>query len=237
MSLLEVRTKFRQLSGRYDLVNSDYSDNGADFFIKAGQRFIERLFGFPLAAARLFRNPAEGEFYLNFTGCRAVQEVWAYDSDGKWQLEKKSIQDMRALLTKPSEADSGAPLYYAPNVLRLAEHIRDAVAGDESDIGDTQLASVYKYQGIIFYPPAESGITLEVLGLFSSLELCNDGDCNFWTEMHPDVLISATFYSIESMNRNTQGANDWLATLTRQLEGIDKDMVEEDIAERDQMEG
>ena len=40
MNLLQIRTKFVQLSGRYDLVvdaaGGDYSDNGADFFINAG---------------------------------------------------------------------------------------------------------------------------------------------------------------------------------------------------------
>ena len=41
MNLLEIRTKFRSISGRYDLVNSDYSDNGANFFIEEGRKWLD----------------------------------------------------------------------------------------------------------------------------------------------------------------------------------------------------
>ena len=43
MNLLQIRTKFRDISGRFDLVNSDYSDNGADFYINEGRKFLDRL--------------------------------------------------------------------------------------------------------------------------------------------------------------------------------------------------
>ena len=43
MNLLQIRQKFRTLSGRHDLVESDGSDNGADFYINAGQRHLDRL--------------------------------------------------------------------------------------------------------------------------------------------------------------------------------------------------
>ena len=43
MNLLEVRTKFIQLSGHYELASTDglYTDNGADFYINAGQDFLD----------------------------------------------------------------------------------------------------------------------------------------------------------------------------------------------------
>jgi len=43
MNLLQIRQKLRIESGRFDLVNSDGSDSGADFFINEGSRYLDRL--------------------------------------------------------------------------------------------------------------------------------------------------------------------------------------------------
>lgn len=45
MNLGTIRAKFITLSGREDLVNNDDSDNGANYFINAAQKFLEREFG------------------------------------------------------------------------------------------------------------------------------------------------------------------------------------------------
>jgi len=41
MNLLEIRKQFRTTSGRYDLVNDDYSDNGANHFINEGVKWLD----------------------------------------------------------------------------------------------------------------------------------------------------------------------------------------------------
>jgi hypothetical protein len=41
MNLLQIRTKFRSVSGRYDLVNDNFSDNGANFFIEEGRKWLD----------------------------------------------------------------------------------------------------------------------------------------------------------------------------------------------------
>jgi len=45
MNFGEIRTKFIDLSGRFDLAGSmesaPYSDGGADFFIASGQRYLD----------------------------------------------------------------------------------------------------------------------------------------------------------------------------------------------------
>ena len=43
MNLKQIRSKFVQLSGRLDLTTSYGKDNGADFFINAGIRLLNRL--------------------------------------------------------------------------------------------------------------------------------------------------------------------------------------------------
>ena len=53
MNLGTIRAKFIELSGRDDLVNADDTDNGANYFITAGQRFLEKKFGHAEASVEL----------------------------------------------------------------------------------------------------------------------------------------------------------------------------------------
>ena len=45
MNLLAIRTEFVKRTGRFDLVDdvTDYADNGANFFIQAGQRLLDSI--------------------------------------------------------------------------------------------------------------------------------------------------------------------------------------------------
>ena len=45
MNLGTIRAKFITLSGRDDLVNNDDSDNGANYFINAAQKYLDKRFG------------------------------------------------------------------------------------------------------------------------------------------------------------------------------------------------
>ena len=66
MNLLQMRTKSRELSGRFDLVNSDFSDNGMDFFINEGRKFLDRLDETQKSWASCFRILTVGQFSVSF---------------------------------------------------------------------------------------------------------------------------------------------------------------------------
>ena len=59
MNLIEIRTMFRDISGRYDLVNTDLSDNGADIYIQQGQKSLERRTNYTPSTATVFKDIAE----------------------------------------------------------------------------------------------------------------------------------------------------------------------------------
>jgi len=94
MNLLQVRTKFRGISGRHDLVNADFSDNGADFYINEGRKFIDRLDETQKSWASCFRFLEVGQFSVSFPHCRAIKEVWVASVTARWQLKKISLQDL-----------------------------------------------------------------------------------------------------------------------------------------------
>jgi hypothetical protein len=241
MNLLQIRTKFRQLSGRFDLVTPAYADSGADFLIKAGQDFLDRVGPFSKAVGRYFYTIPLGFNKVIFGRCRAINEVWAATTDARWQLEKISIQDFRdAYPEVPSALSPGAPLVYTPAYLRMVpdpSQVPVAIPGGYIGYADVMFAGDHLYNGVLIGPPVDQQMMIEVWGLFYSTELLADTDESFWTVAHPDTLLYAAFYKMEVFNRNTQGAKDWLNAINADSMGIDKDIVEEEISGISAMEG
>jgi hypothetical protein len=220
MDYKDLRKKFVEMSGRYDLINANYTDNGADFFINAGQKLVTTV------------------------GLRAIKEVWVSNSAGMYELAPNKIADLRYSYGKKlSEVTQGAPAIYAPAVLRpYPDTTVAATVAGFYDIEDLILYTAgtgtghWTYNGIVVMPPPDSTYTISVWGLFYSPTLLATlagatwtQTKSFWTEEHPETLLLAALYKLEVFYRNTEGAKDWKAAMTDDLMGMDHDFVEEDI--------
>lgn len=245
MTLEEIRIKFRDLTGRFDLVDpDDDSDNGANFLIQSAVRMLDRLVECDKAKGRYPVSITAGDFSVSFAySCRAITEVWCLDSssDGRWQLEKRTLAEMMSYYSDiTSEIDTGQPVYYAPALLRpipdtMTGTLTDTYYGDFLDL---VVSSHWAYNGIIFGPPSDNSYVLDIHGLFGSNQLSDDDDQNYWSIMFPDLLILATQYQVETQKyRNSQGAQDYLKAILEQIRWITADSIEQEIAEYDQMEG
>jgi len=240
MNLLQLRTKFRELSGRFDLVSDTFTDTGADFFINEGRKFLDRLDETQKSWGTCFRFMETGFWSVQFPYCRAIKEVWAASTSGRWQLEKKRAQDLiEGYLTGlPSSREVGCPLYYSPCISRYVPE--NATALDlESFIGyvDIPSGNAHEYNAILVNVPTDEKLTIIINGLFYSAELVNDTDENYWSAVHPMLLYMAAMRQVEIVNRNTQGVNDWTAAITTDMRQLGMDLVEELIAETSEMEG
>jgi len=87
------------------------------------------------------------------------------------------------------------------------------------------------YNAIIIAPRTSAELYVEIGGLFYQEQLIEDEDENYWSQLHPLLLIMSASRHMEVMNRNTQGVNDWEKAISTYILGIGKDMVEEEIAE------
>jgi hypothetical protein len=175
-----------------------------------------------------------------FPYCRAIKEVWAATSTERWQLEKVSLQDLIAgyLTGLPSSRTSGTPEYFSPCITRyVPENV--SASSFEAFMGfvDIPSGNAHEYNGIILNVPTSAKLSVEIKGLFYSAALVNDTDKNYWSEVHPLQLIMATMRQIEVINRNTQGVQDWDNAISTDNKTLGMDLVEELIAEVDQMEG
>lgn len=241
MNLLQIRQQFRTLSGRHDLVTSAGADAGADFFINAGQRHLDRLDETQKSPGVAYRFCNIGHCSVFFPYCRAVKEVWATSLTARWQLEKRDLADLIAgyFTTYLSGIDTGTPLYYAPAVTRSVPATSKITAAEfEAFAGYvmTMSGDHHEYNSVLIAPPVNEKIGVEIKGLFYTEALEDDTDKSYWSEVHPELLIMATQRQIEVFNRNSQGVRDWDAAIAEATSGIGKDLVEEEIAEVTQIQ-
>jgi hypothetical protein len=242
MSLVEVREQFVKISGRYDLVvdTTDWEDSGADFYINAGQKWLDRYETFKKSYSRVFEEITEGDWYVLFQLCRAIKEVWISNSDGeKWKLEKIDFDVLRAAYAEdPADIDSGSPLYFSPINIRQTPETGGEVTIDY--FGATQYTEEvdhFEYNGLVFLPPADETHTIEIHGLFYQPKLSADDDENYWTEVNPLVLVMASCRALEVVNRNTEGVKDWESSIKSELLGLGLDLAEEESADIEQPMG
>lgn len=248
MNLSEVRTKFRELSGRYDLTNAQ-----ADFFINEAVKRLDKAIETTKSWASYKEVITTGTWYVQFPNCRSVKEVWLTTIDGRWQLTKKRLQDLSATYyaSVPAEWVNGTPLYYAPGITRNVPEetgVTATTAPPPATPAPTTAPPFDSYVGVIsptgpeynavlLSCPVELQTLVEVIGFFYSSELVGDGDENYWSKVNPLLLVNMTIRltCIPSGNRALMTSLD--VGIGEELTNLDKDLVEQLIAESDEMEG
>jgi hypothetical protein len=122
----------------------------------------------------------------------------------------------------------GTPTYYTSLITN--PHPDLSVANLPS-LGSTDLifgVDRFKYDGILIMPPADGTYTISVYGAFYSV-LENNIDVSYYSEVYPELLIMASNLCLEAFYRNTQGVMDWYNSMKIWLDGIDKDIVNEEM--------
>ena len=247
MTKAQILSSVKELSGRYDLDDTMVTGTTkGEFFLDAALKFLDTTQQNPESKRWLMKDIAVDDYKLQFQYCRFIHEVWVKGSDDRSRLTKKTLQWLKEnYASAPSELTSGTPLYYAPDVIHLAPQQRtltDVGGGnpytDEFtyDYHSIMFGSSYGYNGILFMPPADEAMTVEVLADWFSV-LDEDSDQCYWSVVYPNILIQAVLLAIEVFYRNSTGMRDILASLQPYLDGIDKDLASYDAADINQMEG
>jgi hypothetical protein len=235
MNLLDIRKHFRTLSGRYDLVDDDVSGT-TNFLINEACKYLDRITEMQKTWGVHFVEAPANSFRVAIPYCRAIKEVWLATSTERWQLEKKNIQDLivEYLSSAPT---SGTPLYYSPTLTRrIPEGVDISAFSAYMNYMDTSMSVTHNYNAIVILPPTDVKLLVEVRGFFYSKELVADADQNYWTVVHPLTLLKAAMRELDIFNQNQGKTKLWNEALATEIDNINKDLVEEIIAEVDQME-
>jgi len=225
MPLLDIRKRFCQLSGRMDLgAPPDHTvDNGADWFIANGVRFLDRQQETMEEAKEWQESFAVGDYEIKLLGHRSLKEVWFTDSDGeKVELRKKDFEYLMDNYPKLGSTTNGTPAFWAYAPVRRANP-QQAVGPQATETP------------LYIMPPTDTAITVHCYGVFASWPLLKNTDVNFWSEVHPDVLVLAALMSLEGFYRNTQGVADYANQIQLLLFGIDKDVADAALPENENL--
>lgn len=222
MNLLEIRKWFIDDSGRFDLVadpSTAAADVGADKYINAGIRLIDRLLNHPKQAVIAERNLAANADTITIPRAQAVKHVYIEYEDRIRYLERLELPEFNHFFPEGT-VEAGIPTAYAIGVNR------QLVSTETTEFSQTEI--------VVGVQP-DIDIDVFVAGHFPSSALTDNDDFNFWTIEHPETVVQAALYSLERFYRNTQGMHDHMDAIMRDVQGIDYDVVEQEIAERDQM--
>lgn len=223
MDLLQVRKQFITTSGRHDLVvdTTDYADDGANFFIQAGNDFLDDRQVHPDRTASVKFTLSAGQYSVEvLPRARAVYDVWVDDGgenedEGLSKLTSMTWGDFHEEYPLVGSDDGqDRPEKYTLDLQRQA---------------DTDIAGNKAIRRILFVPRADYAYTLVVQGSFYT-ELADDEDVSYWSLNHPDMLVMAALYKLEVFYRNTQGAQDWLRQIQLQLSDIDRGVAAEEVS-------
>jgi len=241
MTRLEIVTNLVRLSGHNELVadaaSNDYTDNGANYFVNAGQRWLDRQFEYKKAKTWLYKSLATGEYLVTFSKARYVSQVWAALSDGtRRQLEHRTETQYRSTYSDSLDVDSGAPLVWAPATVSLApEHGEDDAADFATagllDYANIQFGDSYLVDAITVGPPVEATTTIQVLARWYSMDLADNADVSFWSVNEPNMLIRAARMVMEQeLHRNKDGADAFKEDLLLDLVKLYHALVAEEVA-------
>jgi len=243
MNLREIRQKFVQLTGRRDLVNEAtengntyYEDNGSDFFIRAGLRYLDRITDLNGQREDIKMYLPSGEFVVPIgrvthvkeggdvagKGFRVVESVRVVrDNDEAQFLRRITFQDFKRKRQR-SENQQGS----VPSVYTLAEPIQAV-----KDVGKKG------HRELMVWPPApsDSTVPLGIRGLLTSATLKDDDDRNWWTINMPETLIQAGWYTLERFYRNRTGMKDHRRAILDDIQNFKADEYQEEAVSSDQM--
>jgi hypothetical protein len=246
-TLIEIRTAFVNKSGRTDLVidTTNYQDNGANFYIQAGQRLLDTMIPSPKSVGRYIKDINAGDYKLMMSYVRSVESVWIKSSSSlREELEMKPLSWlMEEYGDSITDNSQGTPKYWSPLISVLSPEQKDLTEVtyttqftrdyEEIVFGSTR----YQKEGITFRPVSNEAYTLTVFAHFFSL-LSVDADVSWHSENYPELLIMAANLCLETFYRNSAGVQDWLQAMQLFLKGIDHDIVRtEMVAAGNQLRG
>lgn len=236
MNFFQIKRMFRDLSGRYDLVDDDSQDTVNDLINEASRK-LDRQGENQKTWGSHFEEAVIDAFKVDIPNCRAIKEVWLTNAElDRWRIEKMDLQEIVATYLS-STPTSGEPLYYSPVITREIPEGTDLSAfAAYMTYLDTSVAIGYDVNAVVILPPTDEALLVEVRGLYYSARMVADADTNYWSTVHPLTLLKASLLELEIFNQNEGKTKQWRSALAEDLIGISKDLVEEVVSEIDQIE-
>ena len=242
--LVSIREMFVKSTLRYDLVvdgeGGDWSDNGADWFINAGQRYLDMTVGRPRPYRRHQVPLAVDQCTVELQKLISIKSVQIIESgEGRTDITRNVLPPDEFRVKYPDEIadwDTGKPVAWTSNVIGLSPDLKDEESGDFAgdgvlDYDDVKFGNDYAYDGILLYPKCDQAYTLIIIAKFFNPTLVDDSDVSYWTVNFPELLVSAAGYAHERTMKNAAGMRTKLEEMEPIIQEIDNALVEREFTE------
>lgn len=240
-TLIQMRQRFVELSGHYELVldaeQEDWGDNGADDYIRAAQRRLDDEFSYHKSDAWLYHKLTAGQAIVTFNWARYIKEVWIADATTgrRQQLTRRSVQDLRADYNETTLAaiTKATPQWWCPITTLLAPSQISGTSSTFSSAGYVDYDQIvfteaYFSKSLIVLPPPTGTTTVQVLASWYSPTLTADEDVCFWSMM-PELLIRGARAEMElDLFRNQTGYRGFMEGLLPRLSRLEDNLIEEE---------
>ena len=238
MNLLQIRKLFRDISGRYDLVNEDFTDNGCDVYINEGSRWLDRQIKVTKETGSYLYLASANEWSVQYPLCRGLKEVWLYSVDGSIQLTKISLRELLLNFYRdiPANWEASVPYCYAPISARyLPADLTAETLATIASLTGIITSSGEEYDAIILSCPLDRQAAVEIKGNFYSAALVEQDDTNFWSSVHPMLLTQSAIRQTYVASGNKHMLDMSEAAMSKDIAAIGMDLVEQEIAGVDRM--
>jgi len=221
MTLSEIRQKFIEQSGRYDLgiqqADGTFIDNGADYYINSGLRYLDGAIDLPKMNRVKEETLSAGESTITITDLLKVAKIYYQTEEEGWY----------PLVYVPKE--EFFKLY--PDALN-AEDTEDSTNYLESYtiLNALTTTSVFSGLTILFNcrPENDTSLRLE----YSTIsKLKSDKDYTYLSVNYPELVVYAACYQLEAGYRNSEGMRDWLNAMQPILNSIDNHTINQDLVD------
>lgn len=238
-TLAQARQEFVKKTGRYDLVvdTTDWVDNGANFFLQSGQRYLDTVLPNPNSERGHRVDIDADDSYIELQYCRYVKSVEVFDAEGReaelTPVQMSQLQDGYSKAV--SSQDSGTPAYFSWGLHLPSPEQEALTSGDYTgtftfDVDTLSFAAARnRLVRIEFRPKADTIYTMKVLGGFWSV-LDEDTDTSWHSLVYPELFILAGKLALSAFYDNSAGLKDALNSMQVWLRGQDHDMVRQEIA-------
>lgn len=230
MTLNQLINLIVETSGRYDLLSPLGDSTRILHYINEAQRLLDRMSPFAdRFRARVYANLESNAYNIFMNDCRVIEEVWLIKEDGRVPLIKADLGDLEVYFNQGmTERTPGTPCYWAQGIYRAVPSNAVYAASEADTIAGFNETSTIaeKSRGICVYPISDGHYNVQVIGIFYTPKLSNTMQETFWTE-HSTILQLAVMYVLESLNRNSEGQRDLLASIEQMIQGLSFDIVDE----------
>ncbi|MHA2064840.1 MAG: hypothetical protein ACXABY_10740 [Candidatus Thorarchaeota archaeon] len=252
-TLADVRKEFIQISRRYDLINNgDINanvDNGANAWIKRGQKFLDLAIQHPKQTKRQMEVLAAGTFSLTMTQLVSVDRLWVLNTGNQDRNEItsnfKPPDDFRA--DHPdfiSAWDTGEPNDWTLMPVGLAPDQNDDTSGTFTSAGVQDFDDIIFPSAtepdewkLLFFPKTDGIYTVDVWGRFGEPFLVNDTDTNYWTTQYDDLLALASGFVLERRLGDISRLRFYREAMTDEMNLIDNLMINREMMGRRNVHG